>query len=424
MTARHLRYLVPLVLLGACNRAPSPDQPDDSGLRTVIDSTADTVVARIAGQVPVAAIRRLVPEVRIAPSADDTSLFTEVSEFEVDRAGRFWVFDRPTSSVFLFGSDGTLIKRVGRKGGGPGEFASNSGMVSLPDTGLAVWDPQNARISFFDAAGAFRTSWVTPSGFNTGNGLLTDGSGRLYLKRPVTPPREGEILGRLGLVALGDRGAFRDSLEPPDLPVQREVYLAVQRSGKDNVNQSSTSSRFAPNYFWAWHPAGYFVVGHGGRFEIVVARPEGKPLVIRRGAPAVAVASEEREEEQALITYSMRQTQPDWAWSGPPIPEIKAPLLGLTVARDGRIWAQVAVPSERIPDAEVATPRDAKAPTIRHRTRPVYEVFGADGRFLGRVDCGCRMTLVDAEGDRVWALVRDENDLPVVARFRIEPALR
>ena len=41
------------------------------------------------------------------------------------------------------------------------------------------------------------------------------------MKRPVTPPREGEILGRMGLVRLKDGGAFADSSAAPDLIVPR-----------------------------------------------------------------------------------------------------------------------------------------------------------------------------------------------------------
>jgi hypothetical protein len=416
-------WLVAVALVGCAGKGGAPGS-DPSGVLTVIDSTADTVVARVAGPVPADAIRGLLPEVRIAPAVDDTSLFTEVSEVEIDRSGRFWVHDRPSNTVFLFDAAGQLLRRIGRKGGGPGEFASANGMVPLPDGGVAVWDSRNARISFFDSTGTFRTSWMTPAGFSTNNGLQTDRSGRFYLRRPVTPPREGEILGRIGLVALREGGVFRDSLVPPDLPVQRDTYLAVRRSGKDNVSQSSTSSRFAANYLWAWHPDGYFVVGHGGDYRIVVARRDGKPLEIRRELAAIPIGAEERAEEQARITYNMRQTDPDWSWSGPALPETKAPLANLQVTRDGRIWAQVAVPSERIPDAELAPSRDPKAPVVRHRTPPVFEVFDPEGRFRGRVDCRCRMTLLDAEGDLVWAIVRDENDLPAVVRFRVEPAWR
>jgi hypothetical protein len=408
-----------LCLALGCGKPAAGPGADAAGLATVIDSTGDSVIARVVGPVSAAAVRRLTQELRIAPAADDTTLFTEVyNDFEVDPGGRFWVFDWPSKSVFLFGADGKVIQRLGRDGAGPGEYRQDNGMVVRPGGGIALWDSQNSRISFLDSTGAFTTSWPTPSGFSTSNGLITDRSGALFLKRPVTPPRPGEILGRMGLVRLKPGGTLGDSLVPPDLDVSREVYVAHQKGGT-----SSTGSQFAPGYDWGWHPDGYFVVSHGGKYEITLARTAGKPVVIRRQAEPVPIAPEERDEEHARILYQMRQTDPAWSWSGPPIPDRKAPLSGIAIARDGRLWARVPAASERIPDAEMTPSRDPKAPVYHFRTPLVYEVFSAEGKFLGRVEFPGRTRFIQADGNLVWAIVRDENDLPALARFRITPAL-
>lgn len=386
-----------------------------AGLATVFDSTADTVVARVSGEVPAAAVRSLVPELAIAPDIDDVSLFTNVFEFDVDRQGRFWVFDISSNTLFLFGADGTLLRRIGRQGAGPGEFNSNNGMVVLPDDGVALLDARNGRVSFLGADGEYARGWTIPTGFSTSNGLITDRSGTLFLRRPVTPPREGEILGRMGMVRLGAEGAFGDSSAAVDLPVERETYVA-----RVEGNTSSTSSRYAPNYFWTWHPEGWFIAAHGGRGEIVLQRPE-RPVIIRREMADVAVSGEERSQEQESITYGMRQTEPGWVWRGPELPTTKAPVLGLFAARDGWIWVRVAAPSEPIPDAELPVSRDPERPVIRFRTPVVYEVYEPDGTFVGRVDFPPRATLMEADGDLVWALDRNEDDLPAVTRFRVEP---
>lgn len=415
-----LTLLVSATVGAACGSADASRHAGRAGLVTVFDSTADTIVARADGDVAATAVRTLVEEMRIAPALDDTTLFTNVFEFDVDAAGRIWVYDFSSHRIFLFGSDGALIRTVGRQGAGPGEFAQGNGMIALADTGLAVWDSRNARVSFFSNSGEFRTSWRTPAGFSTSNGLITDRSGAFWLRRPVTPPREGEILGRMGLVRLGPDGALSDSMAPPDLPVPREVYLAVSSDGR---SRSSTSNSFAPNYHWQWHPDGYFVVAHGGTFEIILARREGTPVVIRRGLPPVPIEPDERSDEQERITWSMRRTQPGWTWSGPAIPETKAPLTQLFVARDGRIWARVAAPSERVPDAELDEPRENGPPISRFRSPVVWEVFAPDGTFLGRIPFPPRTTLMEADANTVWALGRDENDLPAIVRFRIDPVL-
>jgi hypothetical protein len=412
-----LAVLVAVVAVVACGGSDR-SAGSSAGLTTVYDSTADTIVARVEGQVPVPALRTMTLVVRIAPAMDDTSLFAEVSDFEIDEANRIWVYDFQGRRLFLFDSAGTLVRRIGRSGQGPGEFSQGNGLIARADTGIAVLDARNARVSFFAANGDFRSSFTVPSGFSTSNGLLTDRSRAMYLRRPVTPPREGEILGRMGLVRLQADYSFGDSLTPPDLPVPRDVFLAVSPDGR---SRSSTSSSHAASYFWDWHPDGFFVVGHGGKYEIVIARPDARPIVIRRVAPPVPLMPEERTEEKEQITWNMRQTQPGWNWSGPEIPESKPPMLGLRMARDGNIWARVATPSELIPTDQLP-PETEKGPPVSHfRSHAIYEVFAPDGRFLARIPMPPRTTMLHADGDYFWGISRDNDDLPSIVRFRIVP---
>src|SRR5690349_7874461 len=69
--------LVPVSLL-ACGGDGAKASDDPSGLATVFDSSrADTIVARVAGQVAPEKVRTLVEEMRVQPGADDTTLFAE-----------------------------------------------------------------------------------------------------------------------------------------------------------------------------------------------------------------------------------------------------------------------------------------------------------------------------------------------------------
>jgi hypothetical protein len=407
--------LVGLAIAVACG--PRENSPGGSaGLVTVFDSTADTIMARVEGQVPVSALRTMTIDMRITPAPDDTSLFSEVGEIEVDAANRVWLFDYQANRLFIFDSTGALVRRIGRQGQGPGEFASGSGMVAMPDTGIAIWDARNARVSFFTSSGDFRSSWPLPSGFFTSNGLYIDSAGSLYLRRPVTAPREGEILGRMGLVRLADGGVFTDSLVPVDIPVERETYVAVS---SDGGSRSSTAFRYAPNYYWDYHPGGFFVAAHGGRYELILERKNAKPVVIRRTATPVPLLPDEKTEEKEYITWSMRQTQPSWTWTGGDLPDAKAPLTGVTVTRDGNIWARVTTASELIPNDELPPQKENGPPLRRYRTPIVYEVYSPAGRFLGRVPLPPRTTMFQADGDFIWGIMRDQDDLPSIVRFRL-----
>lgn len=409
--------------LHSCGKAANADGVSAAGLSTVFDSTGDTVVARVASDLRPSAVRQLNVELSIAPSADDTTLFTEISEFDVDQKGRLWVFDRPSTSILLFRPDGTLERRIGRRGSGPGEFSNNSGMVVLRDGRLAIWDSQNARISFFKATGDFDRVVRHSAGFNTSNGLVTDTAGRIYVKRPVAPASSDDSFWRLGLVQIGEDGAWLDSLDRPVIGVTVTNYVSERRESGGSFSRNSTNVSFAPVAHWTWHPHGYFVSGHGGKYQVHLSRTTGQPIRIERDLPPVATQDDERANEEEMILSNMRSNDPSWTWSGPPVPSTKAPLMSLFTARDGRIWTRVAVPSEPIPESERVIPRTATQSVRRWRTPTVYEVFSADGEFLGRVAFPPRTALMEADGNSVWAIGRDSLDLPAVLRFRIAPAL-
>lgn len=414
---RNTAILLALGTLAACGSDTSA-AAGSAGLTTEFDSTSnpDTVIARTAGAVPEALVRRTVAVMRIAPAADDTSLFGETSEFDVAPDGRMFVYDRSENVIFMFDSTGALLRRIGRAGAGPGEFNANSGMVMLPDGRLAQWDPGNARLSFLSADGTHDSSWVVSSGWYVTDGVYADAAGSIYLRLPVAERREGDPFGRFGLIRLGDDGAWIDSLLPPDLPVDRIMYISRTDGG-----MAAAAPEHSPRLSWDWHPRGYFVAASGNRYVIESSRPE-RALRIVRDAEAVPVSAEERAFEEQQVTHQMRTNDPGWTFRGPAIPDTKSPIVEVQATRDGRIWAQVPMPSERIPDDERVPPLPGDAPSPLFRYRPAYEVFAEDGRFLGRVVLPLDAVLIEADGNTVWTLERDADGLPAVVRSQVEPA--
>jgi hypothetical protein len=414
-----MRHAVPVLLLAlgvvACGDG-APPRAD--GLVVTRDSTAEAVVVAITGDIPADQVRQLQPDLVIAPDADDTSLFTTVWEFDVDQWDRIWAYDNDANTIFVFERDGTLVRRIGRTGAGPGEFRQNMGMIIRPDGGLAQWDGTNGRITILDSTGTYVGSWPVPTTFGTMNGLVGGPDGTIYMRRPVTEPRPGEILGRMGLVAIRPDGTFGDSLVLPELSIARAVYVAQQGGGR-----SSSPARYGPTDHWGLTAAGEIVQVNGATYELVVARRSGQALVVRRTVSEIPVDPNERQIEEALVTWRMQRTQPDWSWNGPPLPTTKAPVTGMGVVptRDGRLWVQVAVPSEQIPDADRVPPRDSTMPVMTYRMPMVYEVFEADGTLLGRVAMPRRTSLVDADSEAVWGLATDDDGLPQLVRFRVEP---
>lgn len=67
--------------------------------------------------------------------------------------GRVAVANQGTEELRIHGPDGALLRKMGREGGGPGEFQEMGGVVRLPGDTLAVWDWTAKRVTVYDPAG-------------------------------------------------------------------------------------------------------------------------------------------------------------------------------------------------------------------------------------------------------------------------------
>lgn len=94
--------------------------------------------------------------VRIGSIDDDRTAFEAVVDIAVGPAGRVYVLDRDAGRIAIFSPEGHRLGSVGRRGGGPGEFAAPEHLGWLADT-LWVEDAPGRRLTFFHQGGAVRT---------------------------------------------------------------------------------------------------------------------------------------------------------------------------------------------------------------------------------------------------------------------------
>lgn len=88
----------------------------------------------------------------------DSALIVRVSGIDVDAQGRILIGDVSEGNVKLFSPDGRLLRVIGRKGSGPGEFEQPRYPRFGPDGLIYVADAQNPRIQAFDTAGRLTAS--------------------------------------------------------------------------------------------------------------------------------------------------------------------------------------------------------------------------------------------------------------------------
>ena len=389
--------LVPgLILAAACSDRGGAS----SFYTTVVDTVGDTIVVRTSGDVPDADVRPLTVVWKTAPDVSDSVTLGDVSGLAVGPDGRVFVWDPQTPSIWLYDTRGRLVRRVGRVGGGPGEYDQLNGLAVRPDGRMVAWDAGNARLNVYDADGNTVTSWkLTVGGTYMSNGVTADARNRIWLN---TSRRH--VYDSVGVLV--------DSVAVPSYPTNDQI-LRARREGMSSGHAIPYTTRSRS----AISPLGFIVSGPGRPYAVNTIH-NGRPLRIERETPAVPVADEERAQHRARIEAILTRVQPDWRWDGADIPTTKPPYSGLSVGSDGRIWVSLHVESEAFDPVLPRPPRPGATPVVRFRENERrWDVFEPDGRYAGRVLAPGEFTAYAMRGDTVWGVLRDENDVPAIVRM-------
>ena len=86
--------------------------------------------------------------VEVSRSDPDADL-SYVTSMDVDSRGRIYVGDWTNEQVTVFSPDGDILRRIGRRGEGPGEFRQVHIVQILPGDSLLVYDVALGRVSVF-----------------------------------------------------------------------------------------------------------------------------------------------------------------------------------------------------------------------------------------------------------------------------------
>ncbi|MDX1674923.1 MAG: hypothetical protein R3314_09025 [Longimicrobiales bacterium] len=416
-----MRHSLPFVILlaAACGGEETPQ------LQVQRDTVGDTVIVRTVSGSAWGTDAVLEPEVRIGVfEGEDHYMFGDVRSLAVAPDGSIYVMDSQVPALRKYAPDGSYVTTYGREGEGPGEYrAPDGGLAVLPDGRVVLRDPRNARLQVYSPNGEPSDTWPARGNFYTGTPLVVDTAGRVWTQILLDP--EASVMDwQPGLVAIDpETGQPVDTIPAPTWDYE-ELELVAQRVSENGTSTSVDNVPFSPSGHWAFSPLGYMVSGLSTRYAIELYRPDGPVLRIEKDHEPVPVTRGEKANREDITRWHMRRTQPDWTWNGPGIPDVKPPFRDVLVGRDGRIWVLLHTPAEAIPDDQLAGGDEGPNPRPAQRWREavVFDVFEPDGTYLGPVHGPQGMVRYPTpifDGDRVWAVVRDELDVEYVVRFRI-----
>ena len=376
---------------------------------TTIDTVGDTIRVRIGpGAAPVL---RLEPEVRIGTVDGDAAYeLGRVSAIVEGPAGGIYIWDDRLSELRLYDSAGVFVRTLGRKGQGPGEYVDAAGIASMPNDGVALWDPQTGRFTVFEPDGAVRTTWRWESSMIFApHRLSTDTASNIYVPTLVPSRNASRAFPfEFAYTRVRPDGGIVDTLL---LPRQEETPMLRAHNGPTSTGEPLPFFDQDGPILTPWGTIGRT---YAGRYTIDIPQSSGRMLRIERDIDAVPVGDEERRDLAEKITREMRRVDPTWRWSGPEIPRTKPLIRGVVIERDGSLWAVRSVPAVRQPpsDTTPGAPDQWVEPSV-------YDLFSATGRLIGEVTFPPSTTPHLRLGDRVWAVQRDSLDVPTIVRFRV-----
>lgn len=387
--------------------------------------TRDTVI-RQADRPIHPGVATLVEELSIgvADGAEEYVL-GEIADVALGKDGSLYVFDRQVPVVRHYDASGKFLRNIGRAGSGPGEYRSASGIATMPDGRLLVWDTGNWRINVYSASGDALTQWTTPSGMSGGGtaqysrAIFVDTSGMVITRKATHDFRS--LSQRTLWLRFRPDGIPADTIHEPPAAIMGTVSA---RAG--NVSTSAPVP-FAPIRLVAMSPLGYLVSGYPSRYAFEIHQPGRAVVSVRRDVKPEPVSRSERAEGRRNIEERMRQTDPTWSWNGPDIPEHKPLYYGLVTGLDGRIWLSLTAETgprigglSGVSSVGQGAPRARAPATDRGPSKPtLYDVFEPDGRYLGQVQVPAGAAAVVRKGDQVWAVAFGDDDVPRLKRYRI-----
>jgi hypothetical protein len=345
-------------------------------------------------------------------------LFGDIRSLEVGGDGTVFVLDVHVPIVRVFDSDGRHLRNIGQEGSGPGEYKSPDGMAILPDGRVLVRDPPNGRITVYDTGGRFLEQWPLTGGFNTERRFYVDHQGRSYantiLERGVDPWD-----WTYGLVVYSSEGEILDTIPAPTWDMGRP-----QLTASDENSSTARWVPFHPMPTWTFSPLGYMVGGLPTEYRIDLHTSDPWMLSIEKDQAPVPVLAAEAEERRQAMTRNLRRRFPGWSWNGPSIPDEKPPFKEIFASREGNIWVSLSTEgAPRMTEREAGEEEQATGTRpLRYFESMAFDVFEPSGRYLGRIKPPESFRMEPepfVREEHVWAVTRDELDIPRVARFRI-----
>ena len=405
--------LLALPVLHACGGGTSAWQG------TITDSAGITVVSNPSLPLWADGDEWTVTEdLRIGTVAGDPEyqfgMILPVSSIDVDRQGQIYVMDLQAQDVRVFDAQGEYVRTLGGPGSGPGEISAQAGFVFTNDGDeVLIPDLGNQRVSIFNPDGQLAGSFPIQIQAGVPVRWKMGGSGRIMAQlRGMNVQGMAALAEGDPIVVYDTTGVVVDTIAL--LPQGQTLAGATQEQFRMVV--------FAPEPVWELNESGSILYAMNDQYRILVNGPDGNlERIITRPTETKAV---EESDKNAIISFIREMS----LQQGAPPEQIEPILQGIGFAEFYPAFMQIIVgPGESIWVQRVRSSREmAEAAeegfefNFQDIGSPEWDVFDAEGRYLGVVTLPDRFAPVHVDGDHLYGVWANELDVQFVMRLLVE----
>jgi len=379
----------------ACNRAPSARASstvrDSAGIQ-IVESTAPAWGKEEAWRVDSEPILTI----GVSEGPEEYQLFRAFSPLRTSR-GEIAVVNSGSLELRFYNLEGRYLRAVGRKGGGPGEFAMMSELWRSGEDSLVVFDFGNNRLSVHGIDGSFgrtmRLEQVTAA-TPLPRGVFADGSILAFWHLVSSgPTAEGmQRIPRMYGIWNAD-GAFIDSLARLPGSETFSVRVGAEQSVSTGRPFGRQPVVVAGGDRWYYGPS--------DRYEIEVRAMDGTlERLIRRPIPNrpvtdALIAERERRVREFRAERGITSGTP---FDDIPYPADMPPYEELRLDAGGHLWVAY----------------------YRLEGEPIrWAIFDPEGRWLGDVETPSGGRVWDIGDDYILGVWQDEMDVQQIRMYRL-----
>ena len=220
-------------------------------------------------------------------------VFGAVGDVGFDAAENLYVLDRLNARVVVFDSTGRFVRTLGRRGGGPGEFAAPQQMTVSRNGEAIVSDAGRRTLVVFGREGAARSVPYPGASLLIGRALAAHPQGGVVSVAMGNPiARDANAFGEEVLLWLPDAG------RPPRLLAT--VSTPASRGTESRGVTMHSPPIFSPSFRFAVFSSGGVAVVDDAEYAVRVLDPAGRVIRIlqRPISPRVVTARDRAYERE------------------------------------------------------------------------------------------------------------------------------